>query len=437
MGKSIVYCGQCGRSLSEDEFKRGRAQVIDHQPYCSQCRPVAAPVESVAERPSSGRNPAVGKMMRRPGPPAGTPSSSRLLLPAGAGLAAILVVVIAVMSSGAPPAPPAAPVVASPSPPSPPAPRAPTAVAPAPERAPRPSPSPPRSPAEVEREMKAEMAKEEAAKFDRFLTQIRETIARGWLTPQQRAETGDMIATAMKSAGDRRAEVEKIKVEYDRKAILVAHWRFEEDSGLIAQDASGNGHDGEVSSGTGRVPGRIGGALSFDGEKDGVTVRAVEGMSPQAETGEMTLALWVRVARMPEETGQKRRPIASKGDLRAWEYALCLNSNGKFEFIVWTLEGTNHGAASGGLATPNQWHHLAGVFEKGKSIRLYVDGREAARSTAFTGTAESSGSSFYIGRRGDGHFFAGAVDDVRLYRRALGDGEIKGLFDAGMAGQER
>jgi hypothetical protein len=437
MGKSIVYCGQCGRSLSEDEFKRGRAQVIDHQPYCADCRPVRAPVESVAERPSSGMNPAVGKMMRRPGSRAGTSPSPRLLLPIGAGCAAILVIVIVVMSSGAPPAPPYSPAVTPPPAPSLPAPRTPTAGTSPLEAAPRPSPSPSRSPAEVDREMKAEMAKEESAKFDRFLTQIRETIARGWLTPQQRAETGDMIATAMKRAGDRRAEVEKIKAEFDRKAVLVAHWRFEEDSGLIAQDGSGNGHDGEVSSGTARVPGRIGGALSFDGEKDGVTVRSVEGMSPQAETGEMTLALWVRVARMPEETGQKRRPIAAKGDLRAWEYALCLNSNGKFEFVVWTLEGITHGAASGGAATPNQWHHLAGVFERGKSIRLHVDGREAARSTAFTGTAEPSGSSFYIGRRGDGQFFAGSVDDVRLYRRALGDDEIKGLFEAGKAGQDR
>jgi hypothetical protein len=77
------------------------------------------------------------------------------------------------------------------------------------------------------------------------------------------------------------------------------------------------------------------------------------------------------------------------------------------------------------------------VFERGKSIRLYVDGREAARSAAFTGTAELSGSPFYIGRRGDGQFFAGAVDEVRLYRRALGDDEIKGLFDAEKAGQDR
>ncbi len=431
MGKSIVYCGQCGRSLSEDEFKRGRAQVIENQPFCADCRPISSAAEPDPEPPAQKRKsssqripvPAASHAPRHV-PPNRPDSSSRLLIPVGVGFVVIIIVVIAVMTSGGPAEPPPEPVA-----PGRPASR-PSAAAPIPAPPPRPAPLPARPVADVEREMKAEMAKEAGAKFDRFLAQIRETIARGWLTPQQRAETGDMIAAAMKQAGDRRAEVEKIKAEYDRKVVLVAHWRLDEESGLVAQDASGNGHDGEVSSGAGRVPGKIGGALSFDGEKDGVTVRAIEGMSPQVETGEMTLALWVRVPRMPDETGQKRRPIAAKGDLRAWEYALYLNSNGKFEFVVWTPEGTNHATASGGQAVVNQWHHLAGVFEKGKSIRLSVDGKEASRSTAFTGSPQAGASPFFIARRGDGHFFAGAVDDVRLYRRALGDEEIKGLFDA-------
>jgi hypothetical protein len=43
----------------------------------------------------------------------------------------------------------------------------------------------------------------------------------------------------------------------------------------------------------------------------------------------------------------------------------------------------------------------------------------------------------FIGRRGDGQFFAGTVDDVRLHRRALTDEKIKALFDAGTAGKDR
>ena len=79
----------------------------------------------------------------------------------------------------------------------------------------------------------------------------------------------------------------------------------------------------------------------------------------------------------------------------------------------------------------NQWHPVAGVFQKGRSIRLYVDGVEAGSSAAFTGESKACASAFYIGRRGGGQFFAGAVDDVRLYARALAADEVRALADGG------
>lgn len=42
MGKEIVYCGDCGKSLREDDFSRGKAQHLDHRPYCIDCKPLAA-----------------------------------------------------------------------------------------------------------------------------------------------------------------------------------------------------------------------------------------------------------------------------------------------------------------------------------------------------------------------------------------------------------
>jgi len=43
MGKPIVYCGGCGKSLREEEFVKGRAQLIDNSPFCGVCRPVTSP----------------------------------------------------------------------------------------------------------------------------------------------------------------------------------------------------------------------------------------------------------------------------------------------------------------------------------------------------------------------------------------------------------
>ncbi len=42
MGKPIVYCGGCGESLREADFEKGRAHLLEGQPYCTRCRPLPA-----------------------------------------------------------------------------------------------------------------------------------------------------------------------------------------------------------------------------------------------------------------------------------------------------------------------------------------------------------------------------------------------------------
>ncbi|MBU0579479.1 hypothetical protein KJ628_05955, partial [Patescibacteria group bacterium] len=57
-------------------------------------------------------------------------------------------------------------------------------------------------------------------------------------------------------------------VAANASADLVAHWRFDEGSGTIAADVSGNGNDGTLRGDPRWVAGVIGGALEFDGNGD-------------------------------------------------------------------------------------------------------------------------------------------------------------------------
>lgn len=431
MGKEIVYCGKCGKSLSEKEFERGRAQIIDNSPYCTDCRPMKAAPERRPERSSSGRHPAMAKYLRRAG--AGPePSHPKWLLPVGIGVALVVLAFLAaaLSRSSSEPAPPVVGPAPAPRPfPSPPAPApapVPPSPSPVPPPPPTPSPLPPKSAAEVEREMKAQVEKEATAKFDRFLAQIRDFVDSGWKLSLRKEEIENMFASAMKSAGDRKGEVEKLREEYERKAALVAYWKL--DDGAAAEDATGNGHDGDVAGSPARVEGRNKGAFSFDGRGDGVSVSKVEGLSPQANPGELTVSAWVRVPQLPGKEGQGRSPVVVKGDLRVWEYALYLHASGIFEFVVWQPDGTDHVTVAGGTGTVNEWHHLAGVYEKGKSARLYVDGKEVARSTTFKGASDAGSGALTIASRADGkHHLAGQVDDVRIYRKALGEKDVQAL----------
>jgi hypothetical protein len=102
MGKEIVYCGDCGKSLREDDFAKGKAQELDHQPYCAECKPLAAGPSAQAQtsskitalKVSTGRHapPPAPSTRRRPS----EADSSRR--PAGGGGAIVAAVLILLVS---------------------------------------------------------------------------------------------------------------------------------------------------------------------------------------------------------------------------------------------------------------------------------------------------------------------------------------------------
>src|SRR6185436_17064177 len=77
------------------------------------------------------------------------------------------------------------------------------------------------------------------------------------------------------------------------------------------------------------------------------------------------------------------------------------------------------------------WYHLVGVVDNDEH-RLYLDGvlQDAARHRFWTHATQP----LHIGRKGTDEryfFFKGAIDDVRIYDRALAPAEIEALFHEG------
>ena len=86
-----------------------------------------------------------------------------------------------------------------------------------------------------------------------------------------------------------------------------------------------------------------------------------------------------------------------------------------------------------------QWHHLAMTFSASESgsprlddtLKLFVDGKPSATSTQALGPLDISG--WHVGREyGAARYYSGSLDDVRMYARALGDGEIAQLYALGV-----
>jgi len=88
------------------------------------------------------------------------------------------------------------------------------------------------------------------------------------------------------------------------------------------------------------------------------------------------------------------------------------------------------------------WHHVAVALRDGARYTgaLYVDGALAGMNTNMTEHPSDLGvtSNNWPGRSTTSNrdpFLDGLVDDFRLYSRALTDGEIAALYQAGVAGR--
>jgi hypothetical protein len=74
--------------------------------------------------------------------------------------------------------------------------------------------------------------------------------------------------------------------------------------------------------------------------------------------------------------------------------------------------------------TANTWTHLATTYD-GATLRLYVNGVQVS-SLAKTGNLLTSTNPLEIGSDSIyGQYFAGTIDEVRVYNRALSAGEIQ------------
>jgi hypothetical protein len=204
---------------------------------------------------------------------------------------------------------------------------------------------------------------------------------------------------------------------------FVAHYRFNETSGTSAADATGNGKTATLAGGATWVAGQSGNAVNLSGTAQYVTVPA--GILSGATA--FTIATWVRLdaianwARLFDfgsgtSTGMFLTPRSSSGTAR---FAITTSGSG----------GEQRINAPAALPT-GAWTHVAVTLAGGVGI-LYVNRAEVARTSTMTLTPASLGSTTqnWIGRSqysGD-PYLDGAVDDFRIYSRALSASEIAAL----------
>ena len=213
---------------------------------------------------------------------------------------------------------------------------------------------------------------------------------------------------------------------------LVTSFGFNEASGAAIDGAVGKvtgdvANNGTLNAGVTRVPGRAGNAVAFNGTSGMITVPDAAALRVQ----KMTLSAWVKSS-SPSTESSWRDVILKEtmGDLAYGLYANADTDGGPTAYIrrAPTSSTITQHAGSATRIPANTWVHLATTYD-GTALRMYVNGVQVGSLNA-TGNIVSSTAPLTIGgNRVWGEFFKGAVDDVRIYNRALSPSEIQSLMN--------
>jgi hypothetical protein len=87
------------------------------------------------------------------------------------------------------------------------------------------------------------------------------------------------------------------------------------------------------------------------------------------------------------------------------------------------------------VPTGATWHHVVGVYN-GSNVFVWVDGtKKDCGAAGGAQTFQGSASDVFIGNRSSGSYkFDGSIDELRVYGRALTDGEILALYAGSQPG---
>ncbi|MGA2618932.1 MAG: LamG-like jellyroll fold domain-containing protein [Thermoguttaceae bacterium] len=291
----------------------------------------------------------------------------------------------------------------------------------------------------------------------------------------------DFVIAAIDDQGRRSNPVwVAVEVGTSTDPDVIANYHFDEGSGTTTTDTGGN--VATLHNGVSWTVGKCKGGMAFSwkpgaGPGAGPVPAFVKLTNAPAMDGTAySLSLWVRPDAAPDEksTGSPRSDqekcvaglLVKPSECHFG--GLCYvrdekdRTKGHFEMghVVW-FSAFPETARSAEAYAPGQWHHVVGVVDTagqdlaaGQSprscgvVRIYVDGKLAGKAHHEGGILGSffkfgrDGGNFYLGAclprevpQRDDQFrchgcFQGAIDEVRIYKRALSDAEVAALYQA-------
>ena len=194
---------------------------------------------------------------------------------------------------------------------------------------------------------------------------------------------------------------------------LVAHYTFDEGTGVTAGDSTG-GNTGTLSGSTKPtwVLGKINGALDFTNGS------AVTTGLDSIGAGGASISFWIN----ERTAGQITAFILDNGKT-------IIQYDGGHGSILFSSDGVTRPRSAIGSVSYGSWYHVVVTRDASGLANFYVNGSLSGTPNQPTGTPLAGTGSVKIGNsQNQAHAIDGTLDDVRIYNRVLSPSEVSDLY---------
>ena len=218
---------------------------------------------------------------------------------------------------------------------------------------------------------------------------------------------------------------------------LAGEWLMTEGSGAAIADTSGNGNNGTiygaawgngqngVVNGSGLTAGKFGQAYSFDGASNYIQIASSLYLGNAA-----TISAWVKNdvwGAGNTDTVIDLYDSANSTVLRDIFTIKYWSSNQQLNAMMYDSANVWYNAGANVTYSTSQWYHVA-ITRNAASLKIYINGTESGSNNNVGSNNFHTFDSIRIGNSSVGETWAGKIDEVRIYNRALNAAEIRALM---------
>jgi hypothetical protein len=209
---------------------------------------------------------------------------------------------------------------------------------------------------------------------------------------------------------------------------LVAHWGFlSSDSNVRFRDLSGNGNT-LLAGGAGinKGAGRLGPSLTLNGSQK---LSSTPLKSGGFFSDSITVSTWVKFNALGTGTTLNNEIFERDADTSNWGFQLIM-SGPKLTFYLTNQVPSSISMVGNTSLIINKWYHIAVTYDISTQVATtFVNGLIDNAVTLAATSIRGSGSLFTVGASSaNARYFNGAMDDFRVYDRALSSKELLDVY---------